>query len=496
MMILHENAPADLKEASRLRREAARKLRELRMAPQACESALLVISEALSNIALHATPSAGFFGLRIELDGAALRIEISDDGGSFERALARIAAARMSKEDPGCVDGRGLRLIGEALTRVDYVAGPINRLIGWLPLGQSAPHVLVVEDDPTLLDLYAHYLRDWRVLKARSLHEALLALESCDICAIVADVNLGDGLGSSLVAALYGDPARTEPIVFVSAAAAMQNRPASQAAEAFLTKPVSPQALRAGVDSALARSAYRAARHARAFARKLDGLFAGQAPAYVHGHDLALARCSAGVGGGDLLLTQSMDDRMRLTLVDVMGHGVAAKGWAIAYAGMCLALGRVGACEANDYLLRLAEIAWREAALDRVIATALVIDVMVDGELRMASAGHPRPVVAAGARLRSIDVQGPLLGVTPPGAYSLARFRLGEGERLVAFTDGVGDADAAAGGPAPDWLLRACLAPNLFRAPDALTRTARARLGAQPKDDWTVLVLGGQSDQA
>jgi sigma-B regulation protein RsbU (phosphoserine phosphatase) len=496
MIILNETAPANLRDVSRLRREAARRLCELRMAPDLCDAVLLALSEALANVVLHARPAAGFLGLRIALEGATLRVDMRDDGGAFAEAERRIAAARSRPCAPERESGRGLALIAQAFSRIEYEAGAENRLTGIAPLGRSVPCVLVAEDDPTLLDLYAHHLRGWRVAKARSLREALLALETLDVCAIVADLHLGDGLGSSLIAALERDPARTEPLVLISAAPLAACRAACPAAEAFLPKPVAAQALRAAVEGALARSALRAARHARAFARTLEGLFAGGAPSFANGHDLALARCSAGVGGGDLLVTQKMEDRLRLTLMDVMGHGVAAKGWAAAFAGMCVGLSRAPPGEANDHLLALAEITWREPALERVIATALVVDVMASGDLRLASAGHPAPVVIGAQGARRVEVQGPVLGVAPPQAFALACLRLKAGERLVTFTDGVDSGEAAAGGPAPDWLVAACAAQDLFSAREEPARTARARLGAAPADDWTILVLGSGGDQA
>jgi len=496
MIILNETAPATMRDVSRLRREAARGLCELRMAPELCDAVLLGLSEALANVVAHARPPAGFLGLRIALEGAALRVDMRDDGGPFDAALARIDAARVQPCAPEQESGRGLGLIGQAFSRLEYEAGAENRLTGFAPLGRSAPCVLIVEDDSTLLDLYAHYLRGWRVVKARSLRAALAALEALDVSAIVADLHLGDGLGSSLIAALEREPARIEPLVLISAAPPGAQRVACLAAEAFLPKPVAAQALRAAVEGAIARSDLRAARHARAFARTLEGLFAGGAPLFANGHDLALARCSAGVGGGDLIVTQKMEDRLRMTLMDVMGHGVAAKGWAAAFAGMCVGLSRAPCGEANDHLLALAEISWREPALERVIATALVMDVMADGELRMASAGAPAPVVISAQGVRRVTVQGPVLGVAPPRGFSLARTRLQAGERLCAFTDGVDSGEAAAGGPAPDWLVQACGAQALFSSREDLARTARAQLGAAPTDDWTILVLGVGGDQA
>jgi anti-sigma regulatory factor (Ser/Thr protein kinase)/CheY-like chemotaxis protein len=496
MLIFHESAPATLREVSRLRREAGRKLCELRIPQETCERVTLAISETLANIVVHAQPSAGFFELRIELEGAAVRVDAIDDGGAFLDACAQVEVARARQSGAAAESGRGLGLIARAFARVAYASGGVNKFTGWAPLGARSPAILIVEDDPTLLDLYAHYLRDWPCVKAASLAEALAALDACDICAVVADLHLGDGLGSSLVAAMDATPERARPLVLVSAAPAADVARSCPAAEAILSKPIGAEGLRAGVEGAIARSALRSARHARAFARTLEGLLSGGVPHVVHGRDVALARCSAGVGGGDLVLAHRRADRTRFTLLDVMGHGVAAKSWAGAFAGVCFGLWHGDSGEADAFLLGLAEVAWREPALEEVVATALVIDVMADGELRIANAGHPPPAILGAGLARRLPEHGALLGVAPPRAYPLIRVRLEEGERLVAFTDGVDDAEASAGGPMPEWLRRACDAPELFDQRDGLERAARARLGAQPKDDWTILVLGAPCVQA
>ncbi len=44
---------------------------------------LLGLSELLGNILKHADPLPGFIGVRVDLLGSQLRLEVTDDGGSF-----------------------------------------------------------------------------------------------------------------------------------------------------------------------------------------------------------------------------------------------------------------------------------------------------------------------------------------------------------------------------------------------------------------------------
>ncbi len=64
------------------------------------------------------------------------------------------------------------------------------------------------------------------------------------------------------------------------------------------------------------------------------------------------------------------------------------------------------------------------------------------GSLRYANAGHPRPfrMVAAGGAVPFGEVTGPILGILDVDQYEEKEDRLGVGERLVLYTDGVTEA--------------------------------------------------------
>ncbi|MFJ2738399.1 PP2C family protein-serine/threonine phosphatase [Streptomyces sp. NPDC087440] len=81
--------------------------------------------------------------------------------------------------------------------------------------------------------------------------------------------------------------------------------------------------------------------------------------------------------------------------------------------------------------------------------TALVVQLRpVDGEFRalVSSAGHPRPLVRrADGRVETVPVSGMLLGVLASAQYTTTELRLGRGDSLVLFTDGLTEARAADG---------------------------------------------------
>ncbi|MFP5220411.1 MAG: PP2C family protein-serine/threonine phosphatase [Actinomycetes bacterium] len=137
---------------------------------------------------------------------------------------------------------------------------------------------------------------------------------------------------------------------------------------------------------------------------------------------------SAVTGGGH---------QLELVLVDVSGKGVAAGTRALMLSG---ALGGLlGAVPpehflpaANDYLLRQG---WDEG-----FATAAHLALsLADGTFTLRSAGHPPPAVfdAGSGRWSLVEADGAALGLLPGSPYPATRGRLGRGDALLLYTDGL-----------------------------------------------------------
>ena len=97
-------------------------------------------------------------------------------------------------------------------------------------------------------------------------------------------------------------------------------------------------------------------------------------------------------------------------------------------------------------LAHLNEAVLRDQGSDERFLTALVAELIHDGDeivLDMTSAGHPAPfVLRAGGSVEEVEVHGPLVGVFAGVDYQTARVRLGVGDKVVLYTDGLADAQA------------------------------------------------------
>jgi serine/threonine-protein kinase RsbW len=83
------SAPAKADEVGRIRRAAAAVAAEHGLEGLALEHFELAVSEALTNVVLHAYPdAAGPMSVEIESDGAELRITIADEGSGIAAQTA------------------------------------------------------------------------------------------------------------------------------------------------------------------------------------------------------------------------------------------------------------------------------------------------------------------------------------------------------------------------------------------------------------------------
>jgi hypothetical protein len=167
----------------------------------------------------------------------------------------------------------------------------------------------------------------------------------------------------------------------------------------------------------------------------------GVMPALPRGWEVEVVHRSAGGSSfsGDFLVAARSSDRMLLevALVDVSGKGVGAGTRALqlsgAFGGL---LGSLPPREflpaANAYLLRQE---WTEGF---ATAVHLVVD-LGSGSYEIRSAGHPPAIrfTAGSGKWQTLETTGGLLGVFDRGDYPPIGGRLGPGDALMLYTDGL-----------------------------------------------------------
>ena len=213
------------------------------------------------------------------------------------------------------------------------------------------------------------------------------------------------------------------------------------------------------------------------------------------GFELGAALVPARTVGGDLFDHFLDGSRVFFLVGDVSGKGVAA---ALFMARAKTVFETVAAREADPAAL----VATVNQSLCRdndagmfVTAVAGVLD-LASGELSLAVAGHEPPVlVPADGAPKLVPVEGGcVLGLIEASDFAVNRLRLGRGDAVVLYTDGVSEAQDEKGAFFGVERLVATTAGLRQEAAPALTEgvlaAVRAFAGAAPQsDDITILTL-------
>lgn len=207
---------------------------------------------------------------------------------------------------------------------------------------------------------------------------------------------------------------------------------------------------------------------------------------------------SAKTVGGDLYDAFLFDDgRVCFLVGDVTGKGVPAS----LFMALAKALSRSLLMRPKTSLAAAVREINAELSRDnrRAMAVSLLVGVLHprDGRLDLCCAGHENPlVVDPSGAVRELRLDGgPPLCVDEAFPYPEETHRLAPGEVLVAFTDGLSEAQSPDGAlfrraQVFEALAQASRAPTLGGMVDGVVERVRAfEAGGEPSDDLTVLAL-------
>jgi PAS domain S-box-containing protein len=183
-------------------------------------------------------------------------------------------------------------------------------------------------------------------------------------------------------------------------------------------------------------------RHAQRIATTLQQHFLHPLP-QVAGLELAELALPAGrdeLIGGDFRDVIVRPDGLVVALVgDVTGKGIEAAGFTETVHSAVRTLALIS--PSPDYILGNVNRVVVHTEADHQLATALLVVLdPTSGRGRLASAGHPAPVLLSRGGCRILEsTYGLPLGVLEEG-YQTTEFELGAGEALLMYTDGVTEA--------------------------------------------------------
>ena len=189
--------------------------------------------------------------------------------------------------------------------------------------------------------------------------------------------------------------------------------------------------------------------------------------------------------GGDFFDVIATENSISAVLADVCGKGVSAALLASILQGMIYAQ-----LKASVPLAEIADVANRflcQKDIGEKYATLTIARLNADGQLEFVNCGHVPPFLVRGGTLARTEPQNPPVGLLDGLSYTTESYQFAPGDRLVVFTDGITEAQDAAGEFFGDDRLHDAVASDSF---DEIFARVQGFCRDTPlSDDCTVLEL-------
>ncbi len=406
----------------------------------------LCLSEAVTNLVKHPSSEASQMSMRFGRDNFGWWLEILDNGTPWDPT--KDVDLEGLDEFSEVESGRGIALLHLQCDGIEYHpsnGSQLNRLrLNWkTPDRTRRPSILIVEDDESLRQLYEVYLREaFEVVTAASGQEALLRLKAAHVDLVLSDICMPGMDGMALREHLIEDAdSRLTPFVFLSAMndAAHLEQATSLGIDDYLIKPVDKTQLIGTIQRVLRRSRQIYQQLTDRIDKGITSALASRLPDKVNGWQLGVASRHTGSGGGDLLLHQAGDTKFQMVLVDIMGHDDSAKFFAHASGGYLRGVMHAVGADGNptQLLEQFSNFIMQDKLMSKVILTCCSATLSPGGEISLASAGHPPPLLITKTGTRPVPVGGILPGLLPATTYQSVSLQLAAGERIALYTDGL-----------------------------------------------------------
>ncbi len=345
------------------------------------------------------------------------------------------------------------------------------------PPDPAPGRLLVVDDNEMNRDMLSRRLRKrgYDVAVACDGREALAAVEDGDFDLVLLDIMMPEVNGYEVLERLKADDDLCHiPVIMISALDEMDSvvRCIKLGAADYLPKPFNAMLLKARVEASLAVKRLHDEQRAytESLARELEigrriqrGFLPETLPS-APGWDLAArfrpAREVAGdfydafwIAGPADAPTEAGRQRLAVVVADVCDKGVGAALFMALFRSLLRSTalactpGRTDADHALHVVRRVNDYIATTHGAANMFATVFfgVLDP-ASGRLVYVNGGHEAPaVVGAGGVRARLPPTGPALGLMPEMAFGTGEVALSPGETLVAFTDGVTDAQSPEG---------------------------------------------------
>jgi serine phosphatase RsbU (regulator of sigma subunit) len=385
--------------------------------------------------------------------------------------------------------------------------------------------ILVVDDEPLNVDYLEQELEgeDLEIITASNGEQALDRVSSDAPDLILLDIMMPVMDGFEVLSRLKaGARTRDLPVIVISAASDVQSmvRGIQMGAEDFLPKPFEPTLLRARIGSSLEKKRLRdhEQQYLKGMQRELDigreiqqGFLPAELPS-IKGWEIAAYLKSAREVAGDFYDAISLPRGGLVFVVgDVADKGVGAALFMTLFRSLIRAAitgdmfagaGEPAALSPAEQLRRAVSFTSNyvaETHFDSNMFATVFIGMLEPGHGRMSyvNCGSEPPLLWRGGQaVEALGPTGPVVGMVPDSPFSVRELEMNQYDVLLAFTDGVPDANNAALEQFGTDRLRGLLNTSVGTPGDLITRIEGELRGfvgdAEQYDDITLLAVKRQ----
>lgn len=411
----------------------------------------LACSELIVNLSRYPEPKPTEVILTLSKDEQYLWLELRDNGPSFNR-FSQLVNNPQTLE--AAESGMGLKLLAQMFPDMRYVpacyrADAKNLMLLRQPINTGVkikPSLLIVDDDPSYRAIITAYLSgDYHVIQAEGVSEAFSLLLQHKPALVICDIQMPGQDGPALFDQIAHIPDVADTaFIYLSGCQEVERISAAltRPVDDFLAKPVSRDLLLNYVNRVLSRKRYLTDQIKNELEQEVTLGLKPDLPDEIPGYRLQIRSINPTPGGGDLVQLRKSNRHCTLLMADLMGHGLAAKGFSYALAGYLRGL-ISASCNDNIELKGLFSLISKgfdsDPVLQQTLATLIAVKMTASGDMTLVNAGQPLPILQSKNSLTPVDVKGPLPGMNLSD-YEEVSIELKPGQRVIMFSDGVIDA--------------------------------------------------------
>lgn len=441
---------ASLENIPYLRSESERWLYHMVDSADLKENVLTALSEITSNIVKHGNPKAKQIRVLMFQESSKLYLEIYDDGGEFSNFteyLAEISTVELGNMFQ--TSGMGLKIVTSLFPEISYQPKSlINSSENIMRVNianlefSAQKKIMVIDDDISLLALVNSYLmEEYNIVTFENAKSALKYVENNPVDLIISDINMPSHNGLQLRDQLSNQRNNALlPFIFLSGSHDSSIREAALGlgVDDFLVKPINKEQLQTVIKRVLNRNAQIQKNQRQVIDDEITNALRPSLPKIAGGFRISVTTRSASVGGGDFVLFEPGQKKDCFVLGDIMGHGEQAKFFVHAYAGFFEGLGQSidQKMTPGEMLSRLSVAADTNSLLSKTLVTCISVELVSNGKLRIANAGHPPPLLILPDKIVEVGTVGGLPGLNAASSYEDIEVNL-EDNRILFYTDGL-----------------------------------------------------------